>query len=78
MRLICDLQSSEREKLNVTAALHLERIREKNETGEGSGDDRIHNLLRDGVASLRDQVTDLIERINDALEELRYAMAEEE
>lgn len=42
-KIIKDLQSNEKEKLNTTAALHLERIREKNE----KKDEAIKKLFRD-------------------------------
>jgi len=76
-KLIGKLQRHEKEKLNTTAALHLERIREKNEVAP-DGDERIRQLLIGGVASLRAKVTELINEINEVLEELRYEMAEEE
>uniref|UniRef100_A0A7R9VM29 Uncharacterized protein n=1 Tax=Pseudictyota dubia TaxID=2749911 RepID=A0A7R9VM29_9STRA len=76
-KLIGKLQRHEKEKLNTTAALHLERIREKNEVAP-DGDERIRQLLKGGVASLRAKVTELINEINEVLEELRYEMAEEE
>lgn len=76
-KLIGNLQQHEKEKLNATAALHLERIREKDEVASG-GDERIQRLLSDGVVSLRSKVTELIGEINEVLEEMRYEMAEEE
>jgi hypothetical protein len=73
--LLSKLQKEEREKLNVTAALHLERIRERNVAG---GDERVSRLLQEGVASLKQKVATCIDAINDVLEEIRYALAEED
>mmetsp|Transcript_11742 Transcript_11742/g.25444 ORF Transcript_11742/g.25444 Transcript_11742/m.25444 type:complete len:296 (+) Transcript_11742:44-931(+) len=84
-KLIADLQRSEKEKLSTTAALHLERIREKNEEAvvmgsddTGAADSRVHNMLREGVATLRAKVQELVETINETLEDIRYAAVEEE
>jgi hypothetical protein len=71
---LSQLQKEEREKLNLTASLHLERIRERNAAG---GDERVSRLLQAGVASLKQKVTTCIDAINDVLEEIRYAFAEE-
>lgn len=62
--LISSLQSYEKEKLSLTAALHLERIRED----ENKGD----QLLLQGISSLRNKIFKVIGNINDCLEELRY------
>jgi hypothetical protein len=73
--LIANLQQHEKEKLSLTAALHLDRIRESQQVG---GDERILELLRLGVVSLRTKIEACVDNINEALEELRYAMVEEE
>lgn len=76
---IQQLQILEKEKLNLTAALHLEKIREQNEKLEREndedeeGDDRILSLLTQGVRGLQDKIGNCVENINDVLEELRYA-----
>jgi DNA repair REX1-B len=75
-RLLTTLQQHEREKLNVTAALHLEQVRQKDELS-ATGDDRVANLLREGVASLKQRANICIESINEVLEDLRYAIADE-
>ena len=60
--VISQLQKSEGEKLNLTAALHLERLRLRNEQldgGEGDGggsDDRTVGLLKDGIQSLEQKI----------------------
>jgi hypothetical protein len=74
-QLIGTLQTHEKEKLSLTAALHLDRIRLSQ---HGGGDERILALLQEAVASLRAKIEACVEQINDALEEIRYAMVEEE
>jgi hypothetical protein len=76
--LIAQLQSKEKQKLNFTAALHLEKIRERNQTEPGAEPDRIAALLREGVASLQNQIKTCIEGINEVLDELRCILLEEE
>jgi hypothetical protein len=83
---IQELQKLEKEKLSLTAALHLEKIRERNEflrlattneqEQEESDSHRILQLLRQGVNTLQQQIVDCVEKINDVLEELRYARLE--
>jgi len=88
-KLLGDLQRHEKEKLSTTAALHLERIREKNEAAivgaavassgaSASADTRVQNMLQEGVTTLRSKVGELVEAINETLEEIRYAALEEE
>ena len=71
------LQNLEREKLNYTAALHLEKIRERNERlnveARESSDEKVLNLLQQGVMGLQSKISRCIEQINETLEELRYA-----
>lgn len=71
------LQNLEREKLNYTAALHLEKIRERNERlnveARESSDEKVLNLLQQGVMDLQSKISRCIEQINETLEELRYA-----
>lgn len=71
------LQNLEKEKLNYTAALHLEKIRERNERlnieARESGDEKVLNLLQQGVKGLQSKISGCIEQINETLEELRYA-----
>ena len=81
-KIIGELQRLEKDKLGKTAALHLERIREKNEAVsvgmEDGGDRRVLRMLQRGVAALRAEVRDIVEAINEVLEELRYAAADAE
>lgn len=71
------LQNLEKEKLNYTAALHLEKIRERNERlnveARESSDEKVLNLLQQGVMGLQSKISRCIEQINETLEELRYA-----
>lgn len=78
-QLIHALQMHEKEKLNLTAALHLERIREQNENlPAAGGDGRIASLLQEGVRSLQTKISSIVGEINGDLEEIRCAMMEEE
>lgn len=76
--LLSQLQKEERDKLNVTAALHLERIRERNLKMKVDGDEGVSRLLQEGATSLKRKVATCIDAINDVLEEIRYALAEED
>jgi hypothetical protein len=81
--VIRQLQLHEQEKLHLTAAHHLERIRQQQynqqpESPESSVDPRIAHLLDEGVASLQQKIATCIESINDVLDELRCAILEEE
>lgn len=79
VKLLTQLQKDEREKLNLTAALHLERIRQRNvQVQAGEGDERVAQLLQDGVASLRSKLATCIDSINETLEEIRYVLVDEE
>lgn len=80
---IAALQKHEQQKLNFTAALHLEKIREKNESVGGqntdadeTADDRVVKLLRKGVLSLEQQIQATVESINEVLDELRCLLME--
>jgi DNA repair REX1-B len=79
--LIARLQKAEREKLNLTAALHLEKIRADTQRQldeqQQEEDTRIALLLAQGVASLQQKIARTVEEINETLEELRCAWMEE-
>jgi hypothetical protein len=78
-RLLGQLQSNEKEKLHLTAACHLERIRQHNhELVAGDSDPRVENLLKEGVVSLKQKIAACIENINEVLDEIRMALLEEE
>lgn len=77
VKLLSQLQKDEREKLNLTAALHLERIRERNMEAQGDGDERVAGLLQDAIDSLRQKLAACVDAINETLEEIRFSLAEE-
>lgn len=74
--MITQLQDKERTKLNLTAALHLERIRIYNQVRESS-DDRITKLLMEGAASLRAKMEENVGEINEIMDELRCSLVDE-
>lgn len=86
--VITQLQKAECEKLNLTAALHLEKLRLRNSeldatltNNVGGGikcdDDKTVQLLKDGIQSLEGRVSSVVESINDVLDELRCIAVEE-
>ena len=92
IKSIGDLQASEREKLQLTAAFHLERIRannlkqrnnfddfkNKNENhGSGKAGLRELSLLNNGIDDLRSRIQSCRSDINDVMEDLRCALVEE-
>ena len=81
-RAVGQLQKKEGEKLNLTAAVHLERLRLRNAQVEGGesdsgGDERTAALLRQGIETLGGKVANAVEEINDCIEELRCIAADE-
>lgn len=72
---IDQLQKYEKEKLNLTAALHLEKIREKNETLKG-GDDKVRRLLKKEVHALQKKIGICMELINNVIDDLRCVAIE--
>eukprot|EP00978_Attheya_sp_CCMP212_P026787 scaffold88801_cov55-Attheya_sp.AAC.2 len=79
--LVKKLQDCEREKLNATAALHLEQLRATDPfllEQDGKGDKRVSKLLHEGALSLKAKVAQTIEDINDIIEELRCEAADQE
>jgi hypothetical protein len=72
---ITHLQKFESEKLSLTAALHLERLRLRNlRLGDGYGegcDEVTMKLLMEGIRSLENRIASVVESINDVLDELR-------
>lgn len=65
-RALVQLQEGEKNKLNLTAALHLELVRRQAED-----DERIQPLLDESIRSLRSQITKSVESINESIDELR-------
>jgi DNA repair REX1-B len=80
-KLLSNLQRNEKEKLILTAAYHLERIRVRNEDRDSDdkvADKGIDKFLNEGVQLLKQKIDRLcIQDINETVEEIRYAMIEE-
>ena len=91
-KVITQLQKYEGEKLNMTAALHLEKLRLRNsevdkaisiggsdgtDKEEEGHDDKTVQLLRDGISTLEGKISKVIESINEVLEELRCIAMDE-
>ena len=74
------LQKHECDKLNFTAALHLEKLRLNNsELGVGSdADERAVKLLRESIQSLEGKISLAVQSINESLDELRCMAIDEE
>ena len=76
-KFIKELQKYECEKLNLTAALHLEQLRLRNLQLGGDqkdiedDDDGTKKLLRTGIQTLEQKIAVVVESINEVLEELR-------
>ena len=74
------LQKYEGEKLNLTAAIHLEKLRLKNADlglSFNGSDERTAQLLDMGIQKLERNISANIESINEMLEELRCTAADE-
>jgi len=87
LQLIFDLQEREREKLQLTAAFHLEQIRANNvkqqqqhdddgNGNRGEGYQRELALLNKGLDDLRSRIETCKTNINDILEDLRCCLIE--
>lgn len=74
-KIIAQIQKSEGEKLNLTAAIHLEKLRLNNAHSER--DERTVSLLEEGVATLQAKINMIIEEINESIEELRCIATDE-
>ena len=90
-KLLQNLQKHECNKLNYTAAYHLERIRgsssEQPTTTNGDNNNNNNNnntstterlLLQQGAQSLQIKITTCIENINEILDEIRSAIIDED
>ena len=79
-KVVSDLQKCEGEKLNLTAAIHLEKLRLKNEdlglSFDGSKESSAE-LLKEGIQSLERKIASNIDSVNEILDELRCIAAEE-
>jgi hypothetical protein len=71
-QLVHNLQQHEKEKLSLTAALHLERIRESQ-----GGEQRILALVKQEIQSLENRIRICCQEINDNIEEILCALSEE-
>ena len=67
--LVQNLQKHEKDKLNFTAALHLERIRESQ-----GGEERVLSLMRQGILSLEQKIIACMEAVTEVLEEIQCAL----
>ena len=76
--LIQQLQQHEKEKLHLTAAHHLERIRQRDQQLQTESDPRIERLLQEGVATLQTKIHRCVQQINDIMEDIQCAILEEE
>lgn len=87
-KLLRQVQGEEKEKLSLTAALHLEKVRLMTSTsgstsgGNGGGsvgesENKSVTLLREGVKRLEGKINEVKARINELLEEVRYELEEE-
>jgi len=84
-RFLAQLQENERDKLNFTAALHLEQIRLQQSVGGGRDGDNngsvtttTQDMYESSIRSLREKIGKCVENINEVLEELRCLLLEEE
>ena len=74
------LQKYECEKLNLTATMHLEQLRLKNEElglSFDRSDQASSRLLKEGIQNLERKIMSNVESINEVLDELRCVAAEE-
>jgi len=84
--LVTQLQGHEKEKLQLTAAYHLERVRQSShyqlvvdEEGGGGGTEeeiRIQNLLQGGVKTLHRKICTCVEKINEVIDEIRMELVD--
>ena len=70
------MQENEKEKLALTAALHLEKVRLQQISLQDAGRGREVDLLRQGVKSLEGKIGSVVVKINEVLEELKYEVEE--
>ena len=70
--LLETLQQLEREKLQYTAALHLEKIR----LNQCNFKDSTYGLMQESVTRLETKLSACIRRINDALEEIQCCIVD--
>ncbi|KAG7356369.1 DNA repair REX1-B [Nitzschia inconspicua] len=71
-----DLQALEKEKLQLTAALHLEKIRANNEKHKPV-ENSVLKMLREGIVALEHKMQKCVSEINSILEDLQCALVDE-
>ncbi|KAG7356725.1 DNA repair REX1-B [Nitzschia inconspicua] len=71
-----DLQALEKEKLQLTAALHLEKIRANNEKDKAV-ENSVLRMLREGIVDLEHKMQKCVSEINAILEDLQCALVDE-
>mmetsp|Transcript_5446 Transcript_5446/g.7612 ORF Transcript_5446/g.7612 Transcript_5446/m.7612 type:complete len:269 (+) Transcript_5446:89-895(+) len=78
--VVDQLQKQECDKLNFTAALHLERLRLNNsELGVGNdADERAKKLLKESIQTLQGKISLTVQSINESIDELRCIAVDEE
>lgn len=82
--IIGRLQAAEKEKLNYTAALHLEQIRSQahlfaeSDLPVEQGGTTISSMLQEDVRTLKQKIAASMETVNEVLDELRFLVVEEE
>lgn len=78
--VVDQLQKHECDKLNFTAALHLERLRLNNsDLGVGNdADERAANLLKESIHTLEGNISRTVQSINESIDELRCISVDEE
>lgn len=79
--LIGQLQSHEQQKLQLTAAHHLERIRQNDHSMSDHSsitDSRTANLLHQGVLELQNRIHHRVQSINEVIDEIRCAIMDEQ
>ena len=83
-KLLTQLQKQESQKLNLTAALHLEKIRKASSDGaitasnqtSSAGDERTIRMVESSISSLIQRIQTCVQEINEVLEELRCTLLE--
>lgn len=78
--VVDQLQKNECDKLNFTAALHLERLRLNNSVlGVGNdADERAVKLLKESIQILGGKISRTVQSINEIIDELRCIAVDEE
>ena len=77
-QLLQQLQHYEKEKLHLTAAHHLERIRQNNQQLQPQSDPRLERLYQEGVNSLQTKLHQCVQQINEVMEEIQCSLLDDE